>query len=734
MHAFPSRLTRIAALLAAFSPLPVLAKAVTTAAPAPAPVKVEPVVQKVEVKASTDSYNPRKDDTATKIVVNREELLKYGDTNVADALKRLPGITVSGRGGRGSSIMMRGLGAGYTQILVDGDRPPVGFSLDDLAPDAIERIEIVRAATAEFSTQSIAGTVNIVLKRAIRTAQRELKVNGGGNGPTVLSTGASIQTSDRIGKLGYTLSAFLNRGRFKSDNTSTEVKTDTNEAVEQQFDRRRNSASRYQSFNLSPRLLYTLPNGDTLSSQSSVNIGGYTSRSGLEVLGLLGMPVNHANLSQRSNSRNYSGSTDINWAHKFAGGAKIDMRLAVQGARSRSDSEQLGGATAVSPRTFEERRQSRGANTSYSTRGKYSAPVAAGHSLVAGWDLGVTESDSERNHQRFEAVNPQPFRPYETTSGTTTRGAAYVQDEWNVTPHWSVYAGLRWEGIENEISGNLFAASRSRLSVWTPVFQTLVKLPSTKGGQLRFALTRTFKAPTVGSLTPYRFLSANNSEFEPDYVGNPELDPETAIGFDTSYEHYWGEGAMFSVSGTVREISGYNRSNTIRGADGRWVAKEINDGKAHARGLEVELKFPMKAWMKVALDLDVRFNLARNWSSVDAIPGPNNRLAMQTPLSGTIGIDYRKGPMTVGTSTSYRRSGGISSSANESADEASMTATDAYFLWKFSPKLQVRASVSDVFPTIADSHSEFVSSNGTVRRIYRNRSYTQGRLSVDMKF
>lgn len=38
---------------------------------------------------------------------------------------------------------MRGLGAGYTQILINGERAPAGFSMDSLAPDVIERIEVL---------------------------------------------------------------------------------------------------------------------------------------------------------------------------------------------------------------------------------------------------------------------------------------------------------------------------------------------------------------------------------------------------------------------------------------------------------------------------------------------------------------------------------------------------------------------------------------------------------------
>ncbi len=691
-------------------------------------------MQKVEVKASTDSYNPRKDDTATKIVVTREEILKYGDTNVQDVLKRLPGITVTGRGGRGASIMMRGLGSGYTQILVDGDRPPAGFSLDDLAPDAIERIEIVRAATAEFSTQSIAGTVNIVLKRAIRKAQRELKLSAEGGGSRRFSPTATLQMSDKIGKLGYSVNVNAHRFSSFNDNVSLEETSAPNGVLEQRIERNTSSLFSFEGLTVSPRLTYTLANGDTLSSQSSINVGVFNNNFTTLATIPVGAPIDHPFLSGQARSPTRSFSTDLNWVHAFSGGAKIDVRVAGQGRRGRSENDQFGRASRQGVLSLSDVSQMRSRQSGYSTKGKFSAPVTAGHSLVAGWDLGVTDSMNERRQLRIDLVNPQFYQPYERTTGQVTRSAAYAQDEWNVTPAWSVYAGLRWEGIVTEIAGNTFRDSRSRSSVWSPVFQTLYKLPSTKGDQLRFALTRTYKAPSVGSLTPYLFLSSNNSELSPDRVGNPELGPETAIGFDTSYEHYWSEGALFSISGTLREISGYTRSNVFLRADGRWIGQEINDGKAHVRGLELEWKFPMKAMMSNAPDMDVRVNLGRNWSKVDAVPGPDNRLAAQVPLSGTVGVDYRKGPMTLGASATYRKNGDTRQSPSQRSTDPSFLVADAYLLWKFSPKLQTRLAINNFLPKDMESTSEFVSESGTVRsRQFIDDSAT-ARVSLEWKF
>ena len=106
-------------------------------------------VQRVDIKSG--AYDARRDDTASRIVIRREEVTRYGDRSVLDVLKRVPGVTIDGSGGRGGTIQMHGLGA-YTQVLVNGERVPSGFSFDSLSPDVIERIEVLRAATADLST------------------------------------------------------------------------------------------------------------------------------------------------------------------------------------------------------------------------------------------------------------------------------------------------------------------------------------------------------------------------------------------------------------------------------------------------------------------------------------------------------------------------------------------------------------------------------------------------------
>ena len=132
-------------------------------------------LERVEIVAKPSSDNDlRRRAQIAKQVYGREELDKFGDNNVADVLKRLPGITM-----QGSAPRMRGLGSGYTLILINGDPAPPGFALDQLDPAQVERIEVTKGPTANQSAQAVAGAINIILKDAPKVSQRDLRVGMG---------------------------------------------------------------------------------------------------------------------------------------------------------------------------------------------------------------------------------------------------------------------------------------------------------------------------------------------------------------------------------------------------------------------------------------------------------------------------------------------------------------------------------------------------------------------------
>lgn len=124
----------------------------------------------------TKEADDRRDATAAKTVISRETITRYGDTNLADVLRRVPGITVTKSRGDGSTIRMRGLGEGYTQLMINGEPALPGVTLDSISPDLIERIEVIRTATADQSTQAIAGTINVIFRRSAKRRDHGMKV------------------------------------------------------------------------------------------------------------------------------------------------------------------------------------------------------------------------------------------------------------------------------------------------------------------------------------------------------------------------------------------------------------------------------------------------------------------------------------------------------------------------------------------------------------------------------
>jgi outer membrane receptor protein involved in Fe transport len=351
-----------------------------------------------------------------------------------------------------------------------------------------------------------------------------------------------------------------------------------------------------------------------------------------------------------------------------------------------------------------------------------------------GWDAGYSvRNDSREEFEAGRALFPALPKGEESQS-KVARLAMYAQDEWNLTPRWSLYLGARWEGIRTTTTGNTFVTGRSSSSVWSPVMQTLFKIPDTKGDQLRFAVTRTYKAPSFQQLIPRRQTSIDNRSTDPDFTGNPDLKPELALGVDASYEHYWAEGALFSVSASARRIDGYTR-HLIDFIDGRWVARPMNAGQALTRGLELETKFPLKAVMKGAPPIDLRASLSANWSRVDGVPGPDNRLDGQTPLSGNFGIDYKLATFSTGASFAYKKGGEVRLSDRQTSTIMARRDLEAYALYKFNPKQQLRVALSNLLGQDFVNRGTFLEEGrGLVVREARLKAGPSVRATLEMKF
>jgi outer membrane receptor for ferrienterochelin and colicins len=111
-------------------------------------------------------------------VITREQIEQRYYQDATDALRDIPGVIITGGGSgdRGNDIVIRGMPAQYTLILVDGKpvstretRPngSAGFEQDWLPPlQAIERIEVVRGPMSTlYGSDAIGGVVNVITRK-----------------------------------------------------------------------------------------------------------------------------------------------------------------------------------------------------------------------------------------------------------------------------------------------------------------------------------------------------------------------------------------------------------------------------------------------------------------------------------------------------------------------------------------------------------------------------------------
>jgi outer membrane receptor for ferrienterochelin and colicin len=671
---------------APFAVLPLTALTLAAAAQE-GPQLNPPQIQQVEVKGP-GGIALRRGDTLGRIVVGREELQRFGDTSLAGALKRQPGLSISG-----NEIRMRGLGAGYTQILIDGEPAPAGFAIDTLSPDLIERIEIQRSAQADASAQAVAGSINIVMRKASGPARRTIKLSAGQQSGAT-SPAATMQWTWRSGAAAYGLTTTLNESRQREQPTIDERATDADGTALRRFAGQ--DDNRVRKLSVVPRVDVKLGGGDTLTLQGLIDLSHVDSRGAQLETTLQGPSSASPDSRWRGLFDTWLAKSDLSWTHRIdASRLTVKAGLEVNGRDGDYHFHGIDAAgvpwlnRAVGSGAFERRA---------STSGKVVTPFAAGHDIAVGWEAAATRRGESRLQRDIGPAGPDSLPFYtldQDYAAAVGRLALFAQDEWAIGERLQAYAGLRWEGLDTRTTGRDFAGATTTSRVWSPVAQLVWKLPGSARNQLRLALARTYKAPQPRELVPRRYTVNNdNGPASPDYQGNPLLRPELATGLDLALESYPAGDAMVSMSGYVRRIRDVVLLQLWQ-ERGVWVSTPANGGNATVQGIELDGRVPLAAAPgRPAVDL--RANLARNWSHVDGVPGPDNRLASQAPLTANLGLDMRMvGGLSAGAN--FHVVGGWRARTAQSLTEISgvVRELEAYASWQ-AARGQWRLTLTDL--------------------------------------
>ena len=668
-------------------------------------------IERIEVTARPQSDTElRRRAPVAKQIYGREEIDKYGDTSVSDLLKRLPGVNIQGGAPR-----MRGLGSGYTLVLINGDPAPPGFQFDQLNPSQVERIEITRGPTADQSAQAVAGAINIILKDAPKVSQRDLRLGLGYNAVRPTASG-SFTYGERAGGLALSLPVSLFEWR-NLNRSVTERQTaglDGQPSSAEQTSRQDNWG---HGFNTAPRVNWKISDDESASAQFFAQRGEWNNRTAYTNQVLRGQPSLEPDNVFQGTWQNLR--SNLQWNNRFSEMQRIELRLGGGASKGTFD-----GSTSTQRRTVGDNR-----DRNLTQSGKYGQFIGEAHTLSAGWELEWRQRDetrtvTENGQPQLPGFEGQPF------GARIARQALYIQDEWELSPQWSTYLGLRSERIDTQSKG-LADRVRNLSRVTTPLWHLNYKLDPKGRDLIRASLTRSYKAPELNALLARPTLSGlftdttrRNTEASPDRRGNPALEPELATGLDIAYERYLPGGAMFSVGGFHRSVDNLVRNvtrlETVPWARvPRYVSTPVNFSKATTNGLEFELKgraaelLPALFDAKTALNLRASLNYYR--SRVAAVEGPNNRLDNQQPWSGNLGFDYRFAglPLSIGSSLAHTP-GYVTRQTNaQSLDQSAARSLDAFALWNFSRTVSLRVSANNIAPLDSATRSTFTSGDST---------------------
>ena len=135
-------------------------------------------VEVIEVKGIKGSLirsmNLKRSMSGVVDAISAEEMGKFPDTNLAESLQRITGVSVSRSNGEGSEITVRGFGPDFNLITLNGRQMPGtgnsrSYSLENLSSDGVSALEVYKTARGEQPSGGLGATVNIVTVKPLQS-------------------------------------------------------------------------------------------------------------------------------------------------------------------------------------------------------------------------------------------------------------------------------------------------------------------------------------------------------------------------------------------------------------------------------------------------------------------------------------------------------------------------------------------------------------------------------------
>ncbi|WP_288389152.1 TonB-dependent receptor [uncultured Alteromonas sp.] len=175
------------------------------------------VIQVSGIRSSVqESMGIKRDSAGVVDAISAEDIGKFPDTNLAESLQRITGISISRNNGEGSQITARGFGPDFNMVTLNGRTMPgaalpnggsVGnsraFNFSDLASESVRAVEVFKTGRASIATGGIGASVNIRTARPFDASETGIMASVGAK--------ALHDTTNRVGDdVTPELSGFIN--------------------------------------------------------------------------------------------------------------------------------------------------------------------------------------------------------------------------------------------------------------------------------------------------------------------------------------------------------------------------------------------------------------------------------------------------------------------------------------------------------------------------------------------
>ncbi len=154
----------------------------------PQAVRGETITVTAQAEGQLQAINQQLSAKTIQNVVSRSQIQELPEANAAEAIGRLPGVSLERSGGEGNKVVIRGMSAKYSVIQIDGvtmtatgeeDR---STDLSMISPYMLEGIELTKSVMANQEASATGGIVNFRIKRAPDRPTMNVLAQGGYNG------------------------------------------------------------------------------------------------------------------------------------------------------------------------------------------------------------------------------------------------------------------------------------------------------------------------------------------------------------------------------------------------------------------------------------------------------------------------------------------------------------------------------------------------------------------------